>query len=309
MKKIFLILAMFLSIGRVAVAQDCDIHLMAIVDDADQKTPAAANEYLFNRLCTIVTGNGVSVAGNYAQFFIASRASVLYEQVLGTAPTKTAVTLSLNLYIGDFFGEKVFARTSFEIRGVGESSERAYINAYRSIKDNDQIKRFVDQGKFHIMNYYNAEYKNIIKEATRLAQMRDYERALFMLSSVPVCSKGYDETTAVLMDVYQEYIDYNCQTLLMKARTEWATSPDADGAVAAAEYLNQIDPNSACYDDVMALYDEIKAKVRDDWNFEVRQKYEDQIELRRKFIDAARQVGVAYGSGQQPTTTNLMWMK
>ena len=38
-------------------------------------------------------------------------------------------------------------------------------------------------------------------------------------------------------------------------------------------------------------------------------KYKDEIELRRALIEAARAVGVAYGNGQQPTTTNLMWLR
>ena len=31
--------------------------------------------------------------------------------------------------------------------------------------------------------------------------------------------------------------------------------------------------------------------------------------MRNRMIEAARAVGVAYGNGQQPTTTNLMWLR
>ena len=309
MKNLFLILIFSLIGGNILRAQDCDIRLMTIVDDKDQKTPAAANEFLYNRLSNVVVSDGVSATGGYSQFFLASRAFIMYEQVVAGPPAKIALTLSLNLYIGDYFDEKVFSRTSFEIRGVGESRERAYLNAYRSIKNNDKLRKFIQEGKSHIINYYDKEYPNILKEAERLSAMRNYERALFILSSVPTCCKGYEPVSDALMKVYQKYIDYNCQTLLMKARTIWAAQPDVNGALEISEYLNQIDPNSSCYGDVMALYEEVKSKVKDDWNFEFRKKYEDQIELKRMYIDAARSVGVAYGEGQQPTTTNLMWMR
>ena len=57
------------------------------------------------------------------------------------------------------------------------------------------------------------------------------------------------------------------------------------------------------------LMNEIKSVVKENWDFEHKQKYKDEIELRRALIEAARAVGVAYGNGQQPTTTNLMWLR
>jgi hypothetical protein len=41
----------------------------------------------------------------------------------------------------------------------------------------------------------------------------------------------------------------------------------------------------------------------------MRQKYNDEIKLESDRIAAAKAIGVAYGNGQQSTTTNLMWLK
>lgn len=309
MRKVVLSL-IALCIGLVSYAQDCDIHLMALSVEQDDRTPASVNEYLFNRLCTAVSSDGVSASGQYAQFFVAAKGLVLYEQVVPGAPAQTALTISLNLYMGDYFGEKVFTRTSFEIRGVGESRERAYLNAYRSLnKNNARLVSFLAEGKKHILDYYNAEYTNIQKEARRAVQLRDYPKALFLLSSVPVCCKGYEAVSEDLVSTYREYINYNCDRLLMEARTAWATNPDRYGAEQVAEILNQLEPDASCYGEAMALYKEVKDKIKDDWNFEMRKKYEDKIEIRKQIIEAARAVGVAYGKGQQPTTTNIMWLR
>lgn len=307
---VLLCLLSFLCFQASAFAQDCDIHLMAIDTEQDDRMPDAAREYLFNRLCTAVTDDGISASSQYAQFFIAAKALPLYEQTVAGAPVRTALTLSLNLYIGDYWGEKVFDRLSFELRGVGESPERAYINAFRSLnKSNAKIADFLLRGKLRILNYYDQEYPNIIKEARRASGLRNYERALFLLTAVPVCCKGYDAVSDELVRTYQEYIDYNCDRLLMEARTAWAVNPDQKGASAVARILNQLEPNAACYGDAMELYKEVKAKMKDDWNFEMRQKYNDAIDIRKQVIDAARAVGVAYGEGQQPQTTNLMWLR
>ena len=47
----------------------------------------------------------------------------------------------------------------------------------------------------------------------------------------------------------------------------------------------------------------------DDIDLEMRDKYHDQIQLEKDRISAARAVGVAFGNGQKPTTTNVMWLK
>lgn len=310
MKRFLLISLLSCQLGGMACAQDCDIHLMAIEANPDGEMPEAAGEYLFNRLCTAVTGDGISATGQYAQFFIAAKALPLYEQAVTGAPVKTALTLSLNLYIGDYWGEKVFDRMSLEIRGVGESRERAYLNAFRSLnKNNQQVANFLEKGKQRIIAYYDAEYNNIIREAQRESALRNYERALFLLGAVPVCCNGYDAVADELVKTYHEYIDYNCDRLLMRARNAWAVHPDQRGAAEAARILNQLEPDAACYGDAMDLYREIKDKMKDDWNFEMREKYKDSIELRKQTIEAARAVGVAFGEGQQPQTTNLMWMR
>ena len=310
MKRFLLISLLSCLLGGMACAQDCDIHLMAIEANPDGEMPEAAGEYLFNRLCTAVTGDGISATGQYAQFFIAAKALPLYEQAVTGAPVKTALTLSLNLYIGDYWGEKVFDRMSLEIRGVGESRERAYLNAFRSLnKNNQQVANFLEKGKQRIIAYYDAEYNNIIREAQRESALRNYERALFLLGAVPVCCNGYDAVADELVKTYHEYLDYTCDRLLMQARNAWAVHPDQRGAAEAARILNQLEPDAACYGDAMDLYREIKDKMKDDWNFEMREKYKDSIELRKQTIEAARAVGVAFGEGQQPQTTNLMWMR
>ena len=56
------------------------------------------------------------------------------------------------------------------------------------------------------------------------------------------------------------------------------------------------------------MYNEIKQKVTSDWDFENREKYKDEAGLKKQRIEAARAIGVAFGNGQQPVTTNITWL-
>ena len=82
-----------------------------------------------------------------------------------------------------------------------------------------------------------------------------------------------------------------------------------DGARLVAPIIAQIDPESSCYGDTQKLLAEIKAQVRSDIDFEVREKYHDQIDIQKQTIECARAVGVAFGKGQQPQTTNILWAR
>ena len=41
---------------------------------------------------------------------------------------------------------------------------------------------------------------------------------------------------------------------------------------------------------------------------ENREKYKDEAGLKKQRIEAARAIGVAFGNGQQPVTTNITWL-
>ena len=51
-----------------------------------------------------------------------------------------------------------------------------------------------------------------------------------------------------------------------------------------------------------------KTSEYSDWDFENREKYKDEAGLKKQRIEAARAIGVAFGNGQQPVTTNITWL-
>ena len=145
-------------------------------------------------------------------------------------------------------------------------------------------------------------------KARSLAKQKDFEQALFLMQSIPSECDKYVQAVELGNEIYQMYVDYLCDINLAKARTAWAAEQNSYGASAAGEYLSQIYPEAKCYGEAMALYSEIKGKVLDDWKFEMKM-YQDGVDLERERINAWRDVGVAYGQGQQPTTTNIGFLR
>ncbi|MEE0978107.1 MAG: hypothetical protein UH625_01720 [Muribaculaceae bacterium] len=289
---------------------ECSVNLAVISAPQDENVPEATINFLNNRLAQIITQDGITADPSMEQFFIAGKFSHIREDVVPGPPAQTALHTTLTLYIGDVNSQTVYASTSIDLRGVGTSDQRAYINALRALNSkNNRIASFINSGKAKVISYYDSNYPSIIAKADRFAASHNYEAALWQLSFIPECCKGYNTAMASTVKYFQAYIDQQGEALLNKAYAAWSTSPDADGAAEAFEYLTLIDPQSAVYPRAIKLAAEIKASIKSDRDFELREKYHDSVDLKKAMINGAREVGVAYGRGQQPTTTNLMWLK
>ena len=48
--------------------------------------------------------------------------------------------------------------------------------------------------------------------------------------------------------------------------------------------------------------------INEDGEIITKRKYKDEAGLKKQRIEAARAIGVAFGNGQQPVTTNITWL-
>ncbi len=288
----------------------CNVHLMIAPIQQDGNITDDVNDMLMTRLATAITATGVTASPDLDRFFVTGKISHLYKEVVPGPPISNVMHSTLTLYIGDNITRKVYATTSYELRGAGTTETRAYINAFQQLNSkNSQLQKFVEQGSEKILDYYNAEYPTLIKRARQASLMRHYDEALSYVTAIPECCTGYNEANKLVLSIYEKYINHEAQTLLNRAKTEWASSPDEYGAKSAFAFLTQIDPDAECYGEASSLYKEIKKTVKENWDFEMKEKYNDEVDIEKRKIDAARAVGVAYGNGQKETTTNLMWLK
>lgn len=305
MKKYLVILSAMLWFG--AAAQNTDTPLRVIIP-AENGMPAEAANYLQNRLMMLVTGHatGVEEYGT-SQFYVTAKTFTESKDIVGSAPAMFSMNLVVTLYLADIIDGKLHSSMTFNARGVGESETKAYINAFRRMNINDpKVRAFVEDGRKRVIDYYTSQGGVIIRQAQMLASQREYERALFMLAAVPSsCGSVYADAQSAMADIYKKYVDYNGQKLLAQARSIWAAKQDREGAAEAGALLAEIDPDASCRASAEALGKEIQSRIGEEWTLTLKQ-YNDSVSLEKQRIDAARQVGVAYGNHQQPETTNFV---
>lgn len=299
----------FLFISIFAVAQECVLPVAIALDDDFSNIPIASATILEQSLKRIATENGLTTDAP-TQFVITAHCDILEKSNHPGPPMQTVYNLGITFYFADAISQKKFGTAYITVDGVGTGEVKSYNNAFKHINSkNADISRLMKVGKSNMMRYYDSQYTTIIKEAKRLESMQNYEEALMQVMSIPVCSAGGETASAYALQLYTKNLNRVNLFLLNRARSLWAAGQDQETAFEVCEILAQIDSDSACYNEAAVLMGEVKKQVRSDIDFEMREKYHDAIALEKQRIETAKAVGVAFGKGQQPTTTNLMWLK
>ena len=262
-----------------------------------------ARSLLSNKLEQIVTGRGMGAANGTSRFIITCNVNVLNKDVTPTTPAMHSYGLEVTFIIGDGIEGQKFASLSKNIKGIGPSETKAYVDAFKQLKPSDKsFDSFVEQGKTRIVEYYNSRCDFLISQAKMMESKNDLLGALDLLGGVPqICKECFDKCMNAIGPIYQKFIDRQCRIELSNARNSWNASQDRAGADQAAEYLARIDPNSVCYEEAKQFSNSVAKRILEldkrEWNFRLKQQ-RDAVNLESERIRAVRDIGVAYGTGQ-----------
>jgi hypothetical protein len=278
------------------------IALTAYIPEQNEDLTPAIKSSLINKLNQIITQNGLGSASN-SRFIITSNVAIVTKDITATAPIMHAYTLEITLYIGDGVDGTLFTSQSFTLKGVGTNETKAYISALNGLKTKDPAYQlFIEKAKNKIMEYYNSRCDFILKDVQMLSSQNKFEEAIVKLTAVPeVCKTCYDKAMDAIGPIYKKQIDRECKLRLMEATTIWNSAQDLYSAENAGSILVQIEPGAACYKEALLLSTKISKRVKEldqrEWKFQMKEQ-QDNVDIQKATIRAARDVGVAYGNHQ-----------
>lgn len=309
LKHIFFNIITVAAVAVNAQADNCELDICVIAPDAAKSEISESTaKAVANRLMRALSTGGTVADENYGQLYMSADFSHLYTETLAGPPIQEVVHTQMTVYVADIFGNKVFDSETFDLRGVGTSQQRAFINALSALNGNNKkLSDFVGRAKQKTLKYFDNNYKSLLQKAERAASMRDYDQALYYTTLIPECCKGYSEASAATLRYFKAYNDFRGTQLLNQAKAEFAASPNPEGARKAYALLALIDPDSSAYGAAMKFAEEVKKRSLEEYDFVNHRPYEDAVELKKQYINAAKEVGVAYGKGQRDTTTNILW--
>jgi hypothetical protein len=319
MKKIFLfiVLSALLS-ARFAEAQNTlgktedlgRISLTPVVSDEITALPAEARSFLVNKLQQIATMNGLGGKMHNPWFVITANVALLSKDIVAGPPQMIAQNIEVTFYIADYRQKIMLSTAALSIKGVGTNETKAIIDAIKNIKvTNPELKMFVETGKNSIIEYYNSHCDFILADADAKNSQKLYREAIFTLTAVPdVCKDCYMKANKAVGPVYKRYVDFQCKVLLHQAQTDWMSSQNSTGAEIAGHSLTLIDPEAECYGEARQFMAQVAQKVLEDEKRDiafVMKIHDDNIDLERRWIEAARAIGVAYGENQPQQVYNF----
>jgi hypothetical protein len=320
MKKLFTLLigiCFSLQVSAQSTAKTSDdgarIVITSLVPDGLGGLTPTAQKALKVRLDRIITGSGVGGSSPDNRFVMAAKIIELTKDISTTTPKIYTYTLEVTLIIGDAIEGTKFSSLSFEQRGAGNSETKAYISAIRGIKSkSSKYTDFIAEGKSKITDYYNSKCGLYLKEAETFTAQDDFQAAIAKLTSIPqVCEECYNKAVEAIGPIYQKQIDKQCKIDISAAKSAWSANQDEIGAKNASTSLGKIDPNSSCYGDAEVLLSTIAKRIQDldqrEWDFKLKQQ-QDDVDIQKQTINAARDIGVAYAENQPDVSYNVAFI-
>ncbi|GAA4972698.1 hypothetical protein [Algibacter aquimarinus] len=274
-----------------------------------ESIPQSAKKMLENKLNQIITSKGIGSDSYNSRFIITPNIIVLTKDVVPSAPPKVALNLEVTFYIGDGIEGTLFTSETVSAKGVGTNENKAYIAAIRQLKPKSPIlQSFVKNGKKRVIEYYNNNCGLVLKKVDALSAQNKYEEALAALAAVPETSSCFNKIKNKISPIYIKAINVGCKRKLNEASSIWAANQDLNAANEAGAILATIEPQASCFSEVKALYQNISERIKAkelldrDWQYKLR-----ELDVEISSIQAARDVGVAYGLNQQPAYNIRGW--
>ena len=289
------------------------IVLSTYIDKQKTQLPSTAYNVLQNKLNNIVSQNGLGGAMG-GRFIITANCNLLTKDITTTAPPMHAYTLEVTFYIGDGIDGTLFSSFSITSKGVGETPDKAYLAALKSVKTNNpEFARFIEEGKTKILEYYNTQCDFIITKAKSQATLENYDEALYQLVNIPeVCKDCFMKAQSELMGIYRSKINKECVMQLNKARSAWMPRSSGenatDAAYEASQMLAEINPYADCYGEALDLMKQIGKKMEEidkrEWEF-LKKMEENRHTEALSSIQAAKEIEVARAKNQPKTIYNI----
>lgn len=276
------------------------LQLDVLIPEEDVELSGGALNLFRTRINAILTNNGLGGDNPRPRFIVFPVVTVIGKEIAPTNPPMQVIDYDVSMFLGDFETKTNFSTINLSIKGVGRNDQKAMINAIQNIRVRDaRFEDFLDEGKQKVVAFYNTQCDFIIREAQAKVAQNQYEEAIADLMMVPnVSTDCFNRTMDLIPDIYAQYIDFNCEELLLQAKAQFANLNNRE----ALQTLSQVVPGAACYEDVLALVDEISltAEEQREWEFMVEQ-YRDSFTLRKMSIEASIDIAEARARQLPPT--------
>jgi hypothetical protein len=184
------------------------------------------------------------------------------------------------------------------------SDQKSYDNALYVLAEVPEVCKSCYEDAMDLgVKIYKAKAENEcqlnISKAKALIAQNNWDEAANYISNYTPDMNCYAEIKGILQNIQ----DHRCEVALGNAKGAWA-SKDIETTSA---YLAEIPTDSKCNQEAQKVANEVRiwAKEKDgrEWKLALKVQ-QDEVDIRKRAISAARDIGVAYGNNQPKVVYN-----
>jgi len=278
------------------------ISLSVILPDNSEYLTQKTLSKIETKIQHIVTKNGISGSGYSNEFLIYPKFEIFDESTVTGMRNLISLEVEFSLFIQQYSTRKVYASYSKSLKGSGTTKQKALDNAISKITASDpELTNFIIAGKEKILSYYENNCDQITKDADAHIQMKQYNRAIAVLATIPrEAKKCYESVQQKSVEAYNAYQNQLCKENILAAKTKLA-SKDYNGALNTLRY---IDPSSPCAKEAENLITQSASKIdqkeRKEWNLKLKM-YNDNYNLKKYRLQTIREIAKAYYQSKPQT--------
>jgi leucyl aminopeptidase len=266
---------------------------------------------LYQRISQIVNQENITEIG-YSNFLVCPKLEIISNSVDNVGTTRVFMTecelfitiKRLNIERVEGLGTANFNTISKKIIGSGFTKAEAFSNVFSNIRKSDkELKKFFEESKKIIDDYYMEHCKDVIEEANQAKKLKNYVKAISLYFSVPKkspCDKiAYDSA----LNVYTTYVDDRCQkqVALMKTYAVLAQNEKSESKKyydSIVTIIKEISPSAnVCYAEAKKIMEKIEKNLNEnqkqDWELE-KIKLLDEKEIEKERYKAIQSINKNY---------------
>ena len=279
------------------------ISVGIVSPEPDQYIDATAAKAIVTKLQRVLAQNGVADSGS--DFVLVPTVTIDEDDLIESGMVNIfKLKGTLNITLTQLSTGKTFGATSTTIKGSGKRNKAIAVKAAAgSLNVNDPtLHKFLEDAKNKVVDYYTQNASSLLAKARTAAAQDDYEQALAILASFPDGLPMEAQINEEVAKTYKKYLNRNCQSALIQAKSALATKNYA----LCNAILADIDPSSSCYSEALAMTQKISAEVRQaeaQERADQKRREQNALDLAKTRINAARDVAKAYYQRTHPSYT------
>ena len=173
-----------IDLGEQLNSHGVKFSILQPVAQGEDITPDIAQRIAVKML-EIASQNGISGLGSAPGFVLGCEIAQTGRAATGTAPQKMTVQYTLTFKVANTSTGDVYATTTQDVTGVGNSFPEANQNAANNIKNSPELQKMLQTASARIIDWYNQNVETLKNQVSAAEGAGDYDLALALAEAVP----------------------------------------------------------------------------------------------------------------------------